>query len=94
MLNQPNGDGNTVFVVHGDGWVPGRRVMVRLVGRRVSPDRPVVDAAGTFSYAINQAHEFFSGKIPPGIYKVLVTAPGGEAAEVSFRIDPIGVDPG
>jgi hypothetical protein len=88
VLNQPNGDGNTVFVVHGDGWVPGRRVMVRLVGKPVSPDRPVVDLAGTFSYAINQAHEFFSGKIPPGIYKVLVTAPGGEAAEVSFHVDP------
>ncbi len=88
VLNQPNGDGNTVFVVHGEGWVPGRRVMVRLVGRRASPDRPVVDLAGTFSYAINQAHEFFPSKIPPGIYKVLVTAPGGEAAEVSFRVDP------
>ena len=88
VLNQPNGDGNTVFVVHGHGWVPGRRIRVRLVGRRVSPDMPVVDSAGTFSYAINQAHEFFSGKIPPGIYKVLVTASGGEAAEVSFRVDP------
>ncbi len=84
-LNQGYGDGYTVFVVHGSGWPPGERITVRLAGR-VSGDRPYVDLAGTFSYAINQAHEFFRGKIPPGSYTVMLTASGGEAAEVAFRV--------
>jgi Protein kinase domain len=84
-LNQGRGDGYTVFVVHGNSWPPGQRITVRLAGR-VSRDGPVVDLAGTFSYAINQAHEFFGGKIPPGSYTVVLTASGGEASEVSFHV--------
>ena len=87
VLNQNRGDGYTVFVAHGGGWLPGQRITVRLVGGPVSPNMPVVDSAGTFSYAINQAHEFFRGKIPPGAYKVILRASGGEAAEVSFIVD-------
>jgi hypothetical protein len=85
-LNQGRGDGYTVFVVHGNGWPPGQRITVRL-GNRVSADRPDVDLGGSFSYAINQAHEFFPGQIPPGSYTVVLTAPDGEAAEVAFQVD-------
>ena len=53
-MNQPYGDGHTVFVVYGRGWPPGTRVTVALAGGRTSPDRPVVDRAGAFNYAVNQ----------------------------------------
>jgi hypothetical protein len=79
------GDGYTVFVVHGVGWVPGQLVTVALAGLRASPVHPVVDSAGTFSYAINQDHEFFAGPLPPGTYHVVVTV-GGARAVTSFVV--------
>jgi hypothetical protein len=82
---QSLGDGNTVFVLHGQGWAPGQPVTVALAGR-ASPDHPIVDLAGTFSYAINQAHEFFSGPLPPGTYRVMVTTPDGAKAVASFVV--------
>jgi hypothetical protein len=85
-VSQDLGDGYTTFVVHGNGWPPGQRITVRLAGR-MSIWQPHVDRAGMFSYAINQAQEFFRGKIPPGRYTVVLTASGGEAAEVTFRVD-------
>ena len=85
-LYQRFGDGDTVFVLHGVGWVPGQRVTVALAGMGTSPERPTVDSAGTFSYAINQGHEFFRGPLPPGTYHVVVTAPGGARAVASFVV--------
>jgi hypothetical protein len=85
-LYQRFGDGDTVFVLHGVGWVPGQRVTVALAGVGTSPERPIVDSAGTFSYAINQGHEFFRGPLPPGTYHVVVTAPGGARAVASFAV--------
>ncbi len=86
-LNQGYGDGYTVFVVHGVGWRPGERITVRLDGRPPSHDGPRVDSAGTFSYAINQGHEFFPGKLPRGANRVVVNASDGASAEVTFRVD-------
>jgi hypothetical protein len=77
-MYQTFGDTHTVFVVHGEGWTPGQAVTVTLSGR-VSPVHPIVDEAGTFSYAINQDHEFFRGGLPPGTYRVVVTARGARA---------------
>jgi hypothetical protein len=85
---QTFGDGHTVFVLHGVGWVPGQPVTVALAGVGASPEHPIVDRAGTFSYAINQAHEFFRGALPPGTYHVVVTAPGGARAVASFVVQP------
>ena len=82
------GDGQTVFVLHGSGWDPGRPVTVTLVGVRTSPEHPIVDAAGTFSYAINQGHEFFRGALPARTYRVIVTTPGGARAVSSFVVHP------
>jgi hypothetical protein len=82
------GDSQTVFVLHGAGWVPGQPVTVTLVGVRTSPEHPIVDAAGTFSYAINQGHEFFRGELPPRAYRVIVTTPGGARAASSFVVHP------
>jgi hypothetical protein len=82
------GDGHTVFVLHGVGWVPGQPVTVALAGAGASPYHPIVDAAGTFSYAINQAHEFFRGALPSGTYDVVVTAPDGARAVASFVVRP------
>jgi hypothetical protein len=87
------GDGHTVFVLHGVGWVPGQPVTVVLAGVGASPDHPIVDRAGTFSYAINQAHEFFRGALPSGRYHVVVTAPGGARAVASFVVQPASPSP-
>jgi hypothetical protein len=85
-LYQRFGDGDTVFVLHGMGWVPGQRVTVALAGVGTSPEHPTVDRAGTFNYAINQGHEFFPGPLPPGTYHVVVTAPGSARAVASFVV--------
>jgi Protein kinase domain len=87
VMSQPQGDGHSVFVVLGRGWAPGRPVTVALRGVASSPEHPVADSVGTFSYAINQDHEFFSGKLPFGTYRVVVTAPGGARAVASFIVN-------
>ncbi|MGI8332541.1 serine/threonine-protein kinase [Actinomadura scrupuli] len=88
-VNQPYGDGDTVFVLHGTGWTPGQRITVRLTGSRTSPDTPTVDQAGTFNYAVNQGHEFFPGRVPPGTHHAVVTPYGGGArVEVAFVVHP------
>ncbi|HTT00152.1 MAG TPA: serine/threonine-protein kinase [Streptosporangiaceae bacterium] len=84
-MYQSQGDSHTIFVLRGEGWPVGRPVTVTLSGR-VSPEHPVVDDAGTFNYAINQDHEFFRGGLPPGTYRVVVTAPGGARAAASFLV--------
>ena len=86
---QTFGDSHTVFVLHGEGWTPGRAVTLTLSGR-VSPVHPIVDDAGTFSYAINQDHEFFRGGLPAGTYHVVVTAADGARATASFVVHPGG----
>jgi hypothetical protein len=87
---QPIGDPATVFLIHGTGWAPLTRVTVTLAGRGGSPVRspirPVVDLQGTFNYAINQGHEFFARGIPPGVYDVVVTGPGGRRARAQFQV--------
>ena len=86
LLNQNSGDGSTVFVLHGSGWIPGRRVTVAMTGRGRSPDRPTVDQRGTFNYAINQNHEFYPGPMPPGSHEIVVTESGGGEARTSFQV--------
>jgi serine/threonine protein kinase len=86
LLNLRTGDGNTDFVLHGSGWVPGRRITVAIVGRGDSPDRPTVDGEGTFNYTINQNHEFFPQQIPPGIHQVVVTEFRGARKRTSFLV--------
>jgi serine/threonine protein kinase len=76
LLNQPLGDGNTVFVVHGRGWRPGSRITIRLDKLPPSPNSPIVDARGTWNYAINQGHEFIKGKLPPGVHEVTASSNG------------------
>jgi hypothetical protein len=92
-LLQPFGDPATVFLIHGTGWTPLTRVTVTLArpGRPPvrSPVRPVVDLQGTFNYAINQGHEFFARGIPPGVYDVVVTGPGGRQARARFQVHPL-----
>jgi hypothetical protein len=86
-LSQPYGDGDTVYIVHGSGYPPFTSVTIGLAGRGVSPTRPVTDLNGTFNYAIDQGHIFFSGPIPPGKYHVLVTAPGEPTIQESFTVN-------
>ena len=90
-VSQPFGDGDTVFVIHGSGFAPGKAVTVGLTGGsisgvRVSTDRPVADQQGTFNYAVDQGHYFFRGEIPPGTYQVRVTGSGGGRFTVSFHV--------
>jgi hypothetical protein len=99
-VSQPFGDGDTVFVIHGTGFRPFMTVTVTLVGVGVSPDHPVTDLQGTFNYAIDQGHRFFSGAIPPGNYKVTVSASGEHSASATFQVNsaanggPPGAPPG
>jgi hypothetical protein len=89
VMLQPFGDQATEFLIHGTGWAPLTRVTVTLAGHGTSPVRPVVDMKGTFNYAINQGHEFFPQRIPPGVYHVVISGPGGRRAQASFRVDPL-----
>jgi Protein kinase domain len=90
---QPIGDPATVFLIHGTGWAPFTRVTVTLTRRGRppvrSPVRPVVDQRGTFNYAINQGNEFSARGIPPGVYDVVVTGPGGRRARARFQVHPL-----
>ena len=94
-MGQPSGDGYTVFVVHGSGFIPQTQVRVRLIGVGVSPYRPFVDQKGTFNYAIDQGHVFFPGQtqIPQGQYTVVVTGAQGRHATASFSVVPLGPPP-
>jgi Protein kinase domain len=96
-LSMPYGDGHTVFIIHGSGFQPSATITVQLIGEGIppdhlvtSPDHPVTDMRGTFNYAVDQGHRFFSGPIPPGIYHVLASAPGEGSAGATFRINPPG----
>jgi len=92
-INQPCGDPHTTFVVLGAGFTPGRPVTIRLAGVGISPDHPFADGAGVFSYVINQAREFFPGPVPPGKYRVVVTALGGTRRTARFIVKPGRIPP-
>jgi hypothetical protein len=92
-VSQPFGDSDTVFVVHGDGFVPGQPIMVRLVGVGVSRYHPIADQEGTFNYAVDQGHYFFSGQLPPGEYSVVATGADGRSARASFTVNSPGAGP-
>ena len=85
--NQPFGDSDTLFVLHGRGWRPGTVVTIRLDGRATAPDRPVADRQGTFNYVVNQRHEFFPGGLPSGTHSAQATGAGGQQAVANFRVD-------
>ena len=93
-INQPTGDGNTTFVVLGAGFTPGTRVTIRLVGAGIAPVHPPVDNTGAFNYVVNQDHEFFPGPLPPGPYRVVVTAPGGVRRTATFTVNNSPLPPG
>ena len=86
VMGQVYGDGYTVFVVHGSGFVPLTQVQVHLIGHGVAAFRPTADQEGTFNYAIDQDHVFFAGAIPVGQYHVLVTGARGRRATTTFEV--------
>jgi len=92
-VSQPYGDGYTVYVIHGSGFVPFTPVTVTLAGKGPAPDRPVTDLNGTFNYAMDQGHHFFAGAIPPGTYSVVVTASGERSVHATFRVNPPAAGP-
>ena len=86
-ISQPYGDGYTVYVLHGSGFVPGTPVTVSLSGRGTSPLRPTADGQGTFSYAIDQGSFFFHGQpIPPGTYTAMATGANGRHGSAWFTV--------
>jgi serine/threonine protein kinase len=89
-MGQYYGDSDTVFVVHGSGFVPLTEIQVRLIGHGVAPFHPTADQQGTFNYAIDQGHVFFAGPIPAGTYHVLVTGARGRLATATFQVHPAG----
>ena len=90
VLNQPFGDGHTVFVVHGSGFIPLTRVRIEIAGRGFSSDRLLADQKGTFNYAIDQGHVFYAGLIPPGYHQVVALGAHGRRATVTFQVVPLG----
>ena len=92
-LNMPYGDGDTGFIVHGSGFQTFTPVTVTITGVGTSPDRPVTDMQGTFSYVIDQGHRFFPDQIPAGVYHVVATESGGGRATATFRVNPPGGPP-
>ena len=92
-ISQPYGDGYTVYVVHGSGFLPLTQVRVHLIGHGVASFRPTVDRKGTFNYAIDQGHVFFPGAIPAGTYHVLVTGARGRRATTAFQVHPLTPPP-
>jgi serine/threonine protein kinase len=90
VVSQPYGDGHTVFVVHGSGFLPLTPVRVELVGAGFSPDRTVADQQGTFNYAIDQGHVFYRGLLPIGVHKIIALGAGVRRASVTFQVVPIG----
>jgi serine/threonine protein kinase len=86
VMGQPFGDGDTVYVVHGSGFVPLTQVTVHLIGHGVATFRPTADQMGTFNFAIDQGHVFFAGPIPAGTYHVLVTGARGRHASATFVV--------
>ncbi len=86
-LNQPIGDKDTGFIVHGQNWPVHGQVTIALVGVRTSPIHPIADDRGTFNYVINQDHEFFAAGLPPGTYTIRVTDAAGASAEARFTVN-------
>src|SRR5215469_12271733 len=89
-VSQPWGDDATVFILHGTGFAPDARVTVALAGVPAAPVTVTTDATGMFNYAMDQGHHFFSGLIPTGTYRAVVTAQGGGNASAWFRVYPQG----
>ena len=92
-VSQPYGDGDTVYIIHGSGYFPFTPVAVGLVGLGVAPARPVTDLNGSFNYAIDQGHHFFTGLMPPGSYRVRVTAAGEPDASATFLVNDGALHP-
>lgn len=90
VVNQPEGDLHTVFVLHGTGWPPGGRVSIRLDRVTRAAEGPFADRKGTFNYAINQGHEFFPGPLAVGGHRVAATLAGRSKprAETTFVVLP------
>ena len=85
-LNQPTGDGNTGFMIHGGNWPPGMPVTIELLGHGRAPVPPIADRQGTINYVINQEHEFFPRGLPPGIYTIRAIGAGGRTATAKFEV--------
>lgn len=95
VLTQTRGDPGTIFVIQGRDWPRGAVVTIRLARFKRLVGRVTADGAGSFNYAINQNNAYFPGGIPPGRYKVVVTAPNGIRATARFLVmPPPGPGPG
>ena len=85
-LNQPTGDGDTGFMIHGGNWPPGKPVTIELLGHGTAPIPPTADRLGTINYVINQEHVFFRRGLPPGIYTVRAVGADGRTATARFEV--------
>ena len=84
-MSQAQGTQDTVFRIQGSGWPPGQYVTVSVTNGAASSNFIQIGNDGTFTYVINQNHEFFSGKIPPGTYTVQAVS-GPNLASATFTV--------
>jgi serine/threonine protein kinase len=84
-MSQAQGTQSTVFVIQGSGWPPGQYVTISVTNGAASSNFIQIENDGTFSYPINQMHEFFSGKIPPGTYTAQAVS-GPNLASTTFTV--------
>ncbi|MGH3404860.1 MAG: hypothetical protein ACRDRJ_20490, partial [Streptosporangiaceae bacterium] len=85
---QNHGDTDTEYVVHGFGWPPGGSVTVTVAGDGSARENIVVDRAGTFNCVIGHDPVFFTGPIPLGWHRIVVTIPGVGTARTRFHVTP------
>ena len=84
---------DTEYIVHGFGWPPSDSVTVTVAGDGSARETVLVDRAGTFNCVIGHDPVFFTGQIPLGWYRVVVTMPGVGTASTRFHVTP-GPPPG
>ena len=84
--------------MHGFGWLRADSVTVTVAGDGSAREKVPVDRAGTFNCLIGHDPVFFTGQIPLGWYRVIVTGPGGQRAAARFHViqgpPPGGGQPG
>jgi serine/threonine protein kinase len=100
-MNRSQGDPNAEFIVAGEGFPPGRPVVVMLSGIGPPPgNKPLLNVTSTFTPITTANGRFmvpvsqlYSGPLQPGLFTLTVTASNGSHAQTQFMVLPAGAPP-